>query len=210
MAKKESSFLNMVITLFVITGIASLALGGVYNLTKEPIRLAKLAKAEKAIKEVIPGFDRLEIFTVKPANGTDSLVFNCGYKNNELVGTAVESYSNKGYDPTQIKIMVGFTPDGNINNTAVIQQKETPGLGTKMTSPKFKDQFGGKNPKNFILKVKKDGGDVDAITAATISSRAFCGAIQRAYDAYEKENKQRVQNKEQQTQDVVTEEQEEK
>jgi electron transport complex protein RnfG len=205
MAKKESSFLNMVITLFVITGIASLALGGVYNLTKEPIRLAKLAKAEKAIKEVIPGFDRLEIFTVKPANGTDSLVFNCGYKNNELVGTAIESYSNKGYDPTQIKIMVGFTPDGKINNTAVIQQKETPGLGTKMTSPKFKNQFVGKNPKNFILKVKRDGGDVDAITAATISSRAFCGAIQRAYETYEK----KVQNKEQQTQDVVTEEQEE-
>lgn len=205
MAKKESSFFNMVITLFVITGIASLALGGIYNLTKEPIRLAKLAKAEKAIKEVIPGFDRLEIFTVKPANGTDSLVFNCGYKNNELVGTAIESYSNKGYDPTQIKIMVGFTPDGKINNTVVIQQKETPGLGTKMTSPKFKNQFVGKSPKKFILKVKRDGGDVDAITAATISSRAFCGAIQRAYETYEK----KVQNKEQQTQDVVTEEQEE-
>lgn len=205
MAKKKSSFFNMVITLFVITGIASLALGGIYNLTKEPIRLAKLAKAEKAIKEVIPGFDRLEIYTVKPANGTDSLVFNCGYKNNELVGTAIESYSNKGYDPTQIIIMVGFTPAGKINNTAVIQQKETPGLGTKMTSPKFKNQFVGKNPKNFILKVKRDGGDVDAITAATISSRAFCGAIQRAYETYEK----KVQNKEQQTQDVITEEQEE-
>ncbi len=55
-----------------------------------------------------------------------------------------------------------------------------------MTEPKFKDQFNEKNPAEFALKVKKDGGPVDAITAATISSRAFCDAVQRAYNTLKK------------------------
>lgn len=181
---KESTFTNMVITLFVIAGIASLALGGVYELTKEPIRLAKKAKAEAAIKSVIPEFDSLETYKVMPKNGKDSLTINKGYSNGELTGTAIGTYSNKGYDPTQIQIMVGILPDGSINNTAVVQQKETPGLGTKMADPKFKDQFMGKDPRSFRMEVKKDGGDVDAITAATITSRAFCDALQRAYSSY--------------------------
>ncbi|MBI9036756.1 MAG: RnfABCDGE type electron transport complex subunit G [Bacteroidales bacterium] len=186
MAKKESSFINMVITLFVITAVASLALGGVYNITKEPIRLAQIAKAEKAIKEVIPAFDELKSFKIMPENGKDSLIFNQGLKDGKMVGIAVETYSYEGYDPTQIKIMVGFLPDGKIINTAVVQQKETPGLGTKMASEKFKAQFRDKDPKQYTLKVVKDGGNVDAITAATISSRAFCDAVQRAYTTFEK------------------------
>jgi electron transport complex protein RnfG len=82
--------------------------------------------------------------------------------------------------------MAGFRPDGTIINISVLEQKETPGLGTKMTEPGFKDQFNEKNPAEFQLKVKKDGGPVDAITAATISSRAFCDAVQRAYNTLQK------------------------
>jgi electron transport complex protein RnfG len=85
--------------------------------------------------------------------------------------------------------MVGFSPDGTIYSTSVLEQKETPGLGTKMTQPFFKDQFDGKNPSSFKLFVKKDGGQVDAITASTITSRAYCDAVQRAYDAYMKGGK---------------------
>lgn len=187
MANKESTFLNMVLTLFIITAIASLALGGIYELTKEPIALAKKAKQEAAIKTVIPDFDRLESFRVMPQGGTDSLTFFKGYKDDELVGTAISTYSNEGYDPTQIQVMVGFLPDGSISNTVVTQHKETPGLGTKMSDPSFKNQFKDKNPEDFELMVKKDGGDVDAITAATITSRAFCDALARAYETYQKE-----------------------
>jgi electron transport complex protein RnfG len=82
--------------------------------------------------------------------------------------------------------MAGFRPDGTIINISVLEQKETPGLGTKMAEPAFKDQFNDKNPDQFKLKVKKDGGQVDAITAATISSRAFCDAIQKAYNTLRK------------------------
>ena len=79
--------------------------------------------------------------------------------------------------------MVGFDESGNILDVSVLEHKETPGLGTKMDDDKFKEQFRGKNPEEFNLEVKKDGGEVDAITAATISSRAFSDGVQRAYDA---------------------------
>ncbi len=194
MAKKvKSSFINMVLTLMSITVVASLALGSIYNLTLEPIAAAKKAASERAIKLVLPPFDSLSSFKVPIAaipeitasNGAqDSLQFHEAFLNGQAVGTAVATFSNQGYDPTQIQMMVGFLPDGVIDSTVVTQQKETPGLGTKMTGAKFNGQFAGQNPDSFKLYVKKDEGDVDAITASTISSRAVCDAIRRAYETF--------------------------
>jgi Na+-translocating ferredoxin:NAD+ oxidoreductase subunit G len=198
MAKKvKSSFINMVLTLMIITMVASLALGSIYNLTLEPIRAAKKAAAERAIRLVLPAFDSLSSDTLwvkipvdstlsdQGNGGQDSLQFFRAYKEGRLAGVAVATFSNQGYDPTQIQIMVGFRPDGVIDSTVVTQQKETPGLGTKMTSPEFNGQFAGKDPANFRLLVKKEGGDVDAITASTISSKAVCDALRRAYRTFE-------------------------
>jgi len=123
--------------------------------------------------------------TVQEANGTEMLNFYVAKKDSLYVGTAIETYTMKGFGGL-VKLMVGFLPDGSIQNISVLEHKETPGLGTKMSTPKFKDQFMGVNPAKFVLKVKKDKGDVDAITAATISSRAFSDAVQRAYDTFEK------------------------
>ena len=105
-------------------------------------------------------------------------------KENKPVGFAIKTFTDKGFGG-HIEIMAGFLPDGTINNVVVLQHKETPGLGTKMTDPKFSSQFLGKNPADFTLKVKKDGGQVDAITAATVSSRAYCDALQRAFTSLE-------------------------
>jgi electron transport complex protein RnfG len=185
-AKTQSTFLNMVVVLFVVTAFAGLALGSVYNLTKEPIEIAKKEKLNNAIKAVLPGFDQIAKKKVFPIDGNDSLQFYVASKDGQIIGTAIETYTMKGFSGL-VKLMVGFLPDGTINNISVLEQKETPGLGTKMTESKFKDQFLGINPMNFILKVEKDKGNVDAITAATISSRAFCDAVQRAYDTFEKE-----------------------
>lgn len=183
MAKKESTFLNMTATLLVVTVAAAFALGSVYNLTKEPIEKAKLEKQKAAIQKVVPAFDKLETKELKPETGNDMLLANYAYKNEELVGIAIETYTDKGFGG-RVRIMVGFLPDASIYNTVVLEHKETPGLGDKMDAAKsnFPLQFNGKNPNAYKLSVKKDGGDVDAITAATISSRAFCDAIQRAYD----------------------------
>ena len=187
-SKKESTFINMVVTLLVIAGVAAGALGGVYVLTKEPIAIAKKKKQEKAIKMVLPAFDKLESVKVPDARGGDSLLFTYAKKEGKVIGVAVNTYSAKGFGG-YVYLMVGFLPDGTINNTAVLAHSETPGLGTKMKTPGFKDQFNGKNPASFKLKVTKDKGDVDAITAATISSRAFCDAVDRAYQTFEKEFK---------------------
>lgn len=186
MAKKESTFLNMVLTLLIITGLSSLALSGVFELTKGPIAKARQEKKERAIKAVLPEFDTMLLKMVMPETGKDSLEFIAAYEDSLWVGTAISTYTYKGYSGL-IKLMVGLLPDGCIERIAVLEQKETPGLGTKIADEKFKHQFIGKDPAKYILKVKKDGGDVDAITAATISSRAYCEAVQRACDAFKRD-----------------------
>ncbi len=189
-SKRESNFLNMVITLTIVSAIAALALGSVYTVTKEPIALAKKKKLEAAIKTVLPEFDTLQTEKIALGDGEDSLIFYIASKDKKIIGTAVKTYTMKGFSG-KIELMVGFLQDGTINNTAVVAHKETPGLGDKMDikKSKFPIQFEGKNPSNYKLKVTKDGGDVDAITAATITSRAFCDAVDRAYEAFEKEKK---------------------
>lgn len=188
MAKKESSFVNMVLTLFVVTAIAALALGGVYNATKGPIALAKRLKIEKAIGEVLPVFDSIIEQKVLPEGAKDSLTFYHASLQGEPVGTAVRTYTDKGFSG-RFWIMVGFVDGDVISGTSVLEHKETPGLGDKMELKKsnWSAQFVNKNLTGFTLMVKKDGGSVDAITAATISSRAFCDATQRAYDELKKQ-----------------------
>lgn len=191
MAKKESTFFNMAFSLVVITLVTSTILGYAYELTKGPIAAAKLAKKIHAIDQVVPEYDNHpvdEMYKLPIPGEKDSLEVYPANKGGKAVGYAIRSYSHKGYGG-DVWLMVGLSPDGSIHNIVVLDHKETPGLGSKMSNPKFKDQFNGKNPDNFSLKVKKDGGDVDALTGATISSRAFSGAVHLAYEAYSKGGK---------------------
>jgi electron transport complex protein RnfG len=179
MARKiESTLPNMILSLVVISMVMSAALAFVYLNTRGPIENAARQKEAEAIKQVLPEFDS------DPASGKiekDGIVIYNMFKQDQPVGYAVKSSTEKGFGG-HIEIMAGFLTDGSIYRVAVLQHKETPGLGTKMTESRFGDQFQGKNPDEFVLQVKKDGGQVDAITAATISSRAYCEALQRAYD----------------------------
>jgi len=193
MAKRESTFLNMVIVLFVVSAVAASSLAFVYKFTKDPIEKAKLEKKKAAIGNVVPAFDNNpveEMYKTKLDNG-DVLECYPAKKGGELVGIAVKSFTTKGYSG-RFDIMVGFTSEGKIHNISVLEQKETPGLGDKINKEKstWSNQFNGKtvelnddgSAKN--IKVKKDGGEVDAITASTISSRAYCDAVNRAYSAF--------------------------
>jgi Na+-translocating ferredoxin:NAD+ oxidoreductase subunit G len=182
MAKIESTFRNMVLSLTLISLGASACLGFVYVMTKEPIERSILNKKLDAIRQVVPEFDNNpyeDMFRLPTGQG-DSLDIFPAKKDGNIIAYAVNTYSKTGFSGN-ISLIAGFKPDGTIINIAVLEQKETPGLGAKMTEQSFKDQFNEKNPSQFVLKVRKDGGEVDAITAATISSRAFCDAIQRAY-----------------------------
>ncbi len=178
--KLESNFKNMVLVLTLISLIAAGILGAVYTVTEEPIAIAKMAKQQEAIKQVLNDFDRLEDETV------DGLTVHKAYRGNAFVGAAVESETN-GFGG-KVKIMVGFDKEGNIIDYAILQQTETPGLGTKMDewfkTDKNNQNIKGKHPQKNNLTVDKDGGEVDAITAATISSRAFLTAVNLAYNAF--------------------------
>lgn len=190
MATIKSSFLNLLVTLTVITLLAGLSLGYVYQWTKEPIAKAQMDKQLRAIEDVISGYDNnpvAEKYKVATPDGTDSLEFFPAKTKGKLIGVAVKTKSSKGYSG-HVWVMVGFAINGDIQRIVVIEHKETPGLGSKMSSPKFLNQFFGKNPAQMKLKVKKDGGDVDAITGATITSRAFSEAVQVAYDTFQSEN----------------------
>lgn len=187
MAKRESTFFNMVSTLVIISAISGLALAGVKLLTEDAIAEAERKKLESALETVLPKFDNdigSDTAVVKISE-RDQLVFYFARMGEELVGTAVETYSHMGYSGL-IRIMVGFSPDGSIINTAVISHAETPGLGDKIDVSKsnFPLQFKGMDPGKVDLKVDKDGGDIDGITAATITARAFCDAVQRAHDEF--------------------------
>jgi electron transport complex protein RnfG len=186
MAKTESNFINMVLTLLLVTAISSTALGFIYELTKGPIADSKKAKKNNAIIEVVPEFNNKpvdEMYSIG-VDG-DTLRFYPAKNNDKLIGTAISTFTNKGFGGN-IKLMIGLLPDGKINNIVVLEHKETPGLGDKMQKSKsnFSVQFNGKNPEDFQISVIKDGGDVQAITASTISSRAYCDAVIRAYNTY--------------------------
>lgn len=186
MANKESTFLNMLATLFMVTLVAAGLLGSVFAITKEPIRLAELKKKNEAIQVVVPGFNNEPSQEVERmfVDG-DSIYLYTARQGDTLLGTAVETFTNLGFSG-EIKLMVGFAPDGSIIDIAVVKHAETPGLGDKMEKDKsdFSVQFMGKHPDSFKLAVKKDRGDVDAITASTITSRAYCDAVVRAYGAF--------------------------
>ena len=185
MAAKKDTLINMFVALFVICIVSGGVLGVVYNATKDPIAAAETAKKTKAIKNVLPEFNELKETMVMSALEDVEIPFYLAYDaDNNFIGAAVETFTNKGFSGN-ISLMVGILADGTLKNISVLQHAETPGLGSKMTEPTFKDQFNGKKADSFNIKVKKDGGDVDAITAATISSRAFCDAVNRALLTFE-------------------------
>ena len=189
MEKIKSTFITILASLTCFCLIAGTALAVANKLTEDKIAAAKAAALQEAIKKVAPEFDNdpsAEQYRAATADG-DSLTIYPAKKGGKLVGAAVETNTKKGFGG-EIRIMVGFDADQKIVNYSVLEHNETPGLGSKMEewfrTDKGKPSVLGRDMKGGALKVSKDGGEVDAITAATISSRAFLDAINRAYAAY--------------------------
>ena len=172
----QSTFKNMTVCLFAICIVCSSLLAGVYALTKEPIDTAAKAKNEAAIKEVLPpaaaAIEEERTVDFEGASYTYNLAYD---EQGNTVGCAINVAPVGFGGPIAIK--VGFDVNGVIWNTKVLSQAETPGLGAKCVEPSFADQFKGFDPAAKKLAVKKDGGDVDAITASTITSRAYADGL---------------------------------
>lgn len=179
----KSTLFNMVLVLLTITLLASAGVGVVHMITQEPIAEAQANTTREALQQVLPAFDQ----TTDEELMIDNLpvTIHTATESGRVVGYAVESMTKNGFSGV-VRLMVGFAPNGEVVNIRVLEQAETPGLGTKMTEDgnPLQSSFLGKNPAQMKLSVKKDGGDVDALTAATISSRAYVDAVARAYKTY--------------------------
>ena len=194
--KKESTLINMLVALLVIAAVSGGVLGLVYGVTKDAIAEVDQKKNEAAIQKVLPleGEITYKADTLSYDYEGTTLTFPCNLAydaNGNFQGAAVKT--SEGGFGGKIDMMVGFLADGTIKGTSVLSHSETPGLGANMTG-KFDDQFVDKNPADFKLTVSKDGGDVDAITAATITSRAFSKAVDKAYKAFEANKAQFMNN----------------
>ena len=180
----------MVIVLTIVAVVAGLLLGYVNKLTAEPIAPANAKALSDAIALVVPGFDN------EPAANPDTIeVDGVTYKiykatkGDKFIGAAVESSAN-GFGGA-LTVLVGFDADAKIIDYSLLSHAETPGLGSKAADwfkKGGKGDITGKNPGDKPLTVSKDGGEIDAITASTITSRAFLNAVNAAYAAYAKQN----------------------
>ncbi len=183
----------MFLSLFLICIVAGALLSLVNELTKDPIEQARKQKLENAIALVVPGFDNdpsTEMYKVA-VQENDSATIYPAKKEGKLIGYAIETSTMDGFSG-EIKIITGLDTSGKIINYSVLSHAETPGLGDKMDSwfktDKNKQSILGRDLSKGELKVSKKGGDVDAITAATISSVAFLDAVNKTYKTVFGEN----------------------
>ncbi|MCD4655083.1 RnfABCDGE type electron transport complex subunit G [bacterium] len=174
-----------VIILVLISTVAGFCLSLVYNVTKAQIAATKKAETQIALKKVAP------FMTDNPKevkfDFNDEIIPVYDVTENETpIGAALEITTPEGFSGN-IVFLMGIDASGKITGFQIMDSKETPGLGTKAADEAFWGQFVGKSLSGYTFKVKKDQGDVDAITASTITSRAIAHAMEkglRAYQAY--------------------------
>jgi electron transport complex protein RnfG len=188
MAKKKFTDLQTFIILTMVCILSAGILAVVYNVTKDPIARAEAKEKEMALKIVLPGDMKSlkkEMLSYEGQNVEINVALD---QNGNPIGYALESITPNGYGG-DIVFLIGLDSEGRINTYKIMSHQETPGLGDNLRSGEFSKQFKGKNLENFVFKVAKDGGKVQAITAATISSRAACEALEnglKVFNAYKK------------------------
>lgn len=183
MKKLASTWYNMTIVLTLISVVAGAALAYVNDLTAGPIRMIKEQELQDGIKAVLSADD----LTVEETEETDGVIV---YRTDK--GTAVQATDPNGFGG-KLTVLVGFDNKGAVQGYRVLESAETPGLGAKAGEWFQKGQKGdiiGMSPEKNNMTVSKDGGEVDAITASTITSRAFLRCVNAAYEALAAEDAQ--------------------
>ena len=188
-----NKIIKYTVILTLITLIAGICLGAVYEITKEPIAQAQDAAKKEAWQQVFPDADVNDFELVDvDQKAADKAIKDLGVKAtiDEVCTVGEEGYvvtatDKEGYGG-DIKITVGITADGTINGISILSISETAGLGMRATEPAFYEQYQGKQAEKFV--VSKDGGDgepIDALSGATITSRAVTGAVNAALGYYQ-------------------------
>lgn len=185
-----NGMLRLILVLTLITSGAGLILSLVESVTREPIAEQRRLETLRALKAVLPPADNspdadtVQMVTGQDKRGRDvSRTFFRGRQAGVLSGIAFKVVAPDGYSG-DITVMVGVDPEGTVAGIEILSHNETPGLGDKITFPAFKGIFVGKNLENADWRVKKDGGEFDQITGATISPRAVVGAVRKGLEFF--------------------------
>ncbi len=181
---------RLILVLTLITVGAGLVLSLVESATREPIAEQRRLETLRALQAVMPPVDNspdadtVDLLVGKDKRGRDvKRTFFRGRQNGALSGVAFKVVAPDGYSGN-IDIMVGVDPDGVVSGIEILTHAETPGLGDKITFPEYKQGFVGKSLDNADWRVKKDGGEFDQITGATISPRAVVGAVKKGLEFF--------------------------
>jgi electron transport complex protein RnfG len=196
MSSENVKITPLVLSTGLISCVATALMAWVFVITEAPIATTQQQKNTASLSQVLPAFDNQP---TKESVALNGVTFYAARKNGQITGFAGETISTKGY-AGEISVLAGLKPDGTITTVLVTKQSETPGLGTvvaeRIREKTISGIIAGKKetglPPNKILDqfngmkavagqtpwaVKKDGGDLDAITGATITSRAVGGAV---------------------------------
>lgn len=177
----KSSLKNLLLSLGAITAVSAVALALCYNVTEEPRREAAERNTQAAIDRVLPPFDNNPAAEIASVDGYDIYP---AVKDNAFAGAAVAVVSHEGFGG-DISMIVGFDTEGRVVDYCILQHSETPGLGAK-AGEWFESPERNVKGSSDMISLRVDGGDVDAITAATITSRAFVGAVNAARSCFDK------------------------
>lgn len=182
---------RLVLVLTLITAGAGLVLSLVESVTREPIAEQRRLETLRALRAVLPPSDNapdedtVDLVVGQDKRGRDMIrTFYRGRQKDLLTGIAFKVVAPDGYSGN-INIMVGIDPGGTVAGIEILSHNETPGLGDKIELPAFKEIFAGKNLTNADWRVKKDGGEFDQITGATISPRAIVGAVRKGLEFFQ-------------------------
>ncbi len=173
---------RLVVVLGGICTVAGLSLAGVYEVTKEPIAYQKKLEVIRSLEAVLPGLttDPDSFFLdMEREDGSSVRVFRAPSEGGDgVAGAAFQVVAPDGYSG-KIYIMMGVLPDGKLGGIEILSHAETPGLGSLIVDESWKGIFRGRSLDDTNFKVKKDGGDIDQLTGATISPRAVSGAVEK-------------------------------
>ncbi len=172
--------IRLTVVLTCVCMVAGLALSYVNAATKEARAYQDRLELLNALNMVLPDHDNEADKDIIEVSGT---TYFLAKKDGAINGVAFKSSSEKGYSGL-IEIIVGVLPEGKIKAIGVLSQKETPGLGSKIDEDWFKGQYVGKTLDGANWAVKKDGGDFDQISGATISPRAVTAAVKDGLTSY--------------------------
>lgn len=181
---------RLILVLTLVTAAAGLVLALVEGATRAPIAEQRRQQMVKALRAVLPpgdndpGSDTVHLVSGRDRKGQEQQrIFYRGRSRGEVSGVAFQVTAPDGYSGG-IDIMVGTDSQGVVTGVAILHHAETPGLGDKITAPAFLGQFRGQGLEGKDWRVKKDGGEFDQLTGATISPRAVVGAVRNGLEFF--------------------------